>query len=105
MLVASSRSPLGRDGAFHQLPEVAPMQTTLRIIAGVLAVASLLGTIFFVHDRRQRVRMILLSTGLIVGIVGPLFRNSAIQIAAGWYCDRARHHLGSALHFAQSSSH
>ena len=59
------------------------MQTTLRIIAGVLAGASLLGTIFFVHDRRQRLPGILLSTGLIFSIVGPLFHNTAIEIALG----------------------
>ena len=54
---------------------------TLTIIAGVLAVSSLLFTALFVHDRRYRTPGLLLNTGLICNIVNPFIRNEAIRIA------------------------
>ena len=54
---------------------------TLRFIAGVLAVASLLMTVLYVRDRRQRAPGLLLSIGLICNIVGPLFHDSALEMA------------------------
>jgi len=59
------------------------MVTTLRIIAGLLGVAGLLGTYFFIHDRRQRVPGFLLFAALLCNLVGPLFHNTAIEIAVG----------------------
>lgn len=54
---------------------------TLSIIAGVLAVASLLFTALFVHDRRQRTPSLMLGTGLICNIVNPFIHDETIRIA------------------------
>jgi uncharacterized membrane protein YjjP (DUF1212 family) len=46
-----------------------------------MAVASLMITALFVHDKRHRVPGLLLSTGLICLLVGPLFSDGTMQIA------------------------
>ena len=53
----------------------------LTLFAGVMAVASLVITAFFVHDRRHRLPGLLLSTSLICMLVGPLLSAGSLQIA------------------------
>jgi uncharacterized membrane protein YjjP (DUF1212 family) len=56
------------------------LMQALTLFAGVLAVASLMITALFVHDRRHRLPGLLLSTGLICLLVAPLFSTGTIQI-------------------------
>jgi hypothetical protein len=53
----------------------------LTLFAGVMAVASLVITALFVHDKRHRVPGLLLSTGLVCLLVGPLFSDATMQVA------------------------
>ena len=52
----------------------------LSVIAGVLAVVSLLLAVLFVHERRQRLAGILLSVGLLCLIAAPMFGSSAVSV-------------------------
>ncbi len=55
----------------------------LMIIAGVLAIGSLLITVLFVHDRRLRTSGLLLSGGLICMIFAPMFFDSRTAAIIG----------------------
>ena len=53
----------------------------LSLVAAALAVVSLLGSLFFVRDRRQRLSGIFLSIGLLVLTSNALVHDPTISIA------------------------
>jgi hypothetical protein len=57
------------------------LKNALVIFAGVMAVASLVITALFVQDRRQRTAGLLLSTGIILLLVGPMLGDDRAAVA------------------------
>jgi len=57
------------------------LRNTFMILAGVLAVASLIGTAIFVRDRRQRTAGLLLSTSIILLLISPMLGDDRASIA------------------------